>query len=145
MTKANYWLMKTEPSTFSYTDLETTGWTHWDGVRNHQAKKNLMAMRVGDLAFIYHSVLEKALVGLAKITQDAYPDPTDETKKWVAVRVEPIKRLQKTVSLQEIKDIPALANIALVRQGRLSVAPLTESEFEQLLKMAKTEMALSSL
>lgn len=139
----HYWLMKTEPGEFSYTDLEQTGWTHWDGVRNHQAKKNLASMSVGDLALIYHSVSDKEVVGIAKITQEAYPDPTDETGKWIVVRVEPLQRLNKPVSLQQVKADPELTDIALVRQARLSVMPLTEAAFQRFLALSETKLAVS--
>ncbi len=140
MAQKNYWLVKTEPGAFSYQDLEKTGWTHWDGVRNHQAKKNLSAMKVGDLVLIYHSVTSKEVVGVGKITKEAYPDPTDETKKWVAVRVEPVQALKQPVSLQMVKETPALADIALVRQARLSVMLLTEAAFQKILDLGKTTL-----
>jgi predicted RNA-binding protein with PUA-like domain len=141
MSKPNYWLMKTEPGEFSYDDLEKKGWTHWDGVRNHQAKKNLASMKIGDLALIYHSVTTKEIVGIAQITQESYPDPTDDTGKWIVVRVEPFQRFKQPVTLQQVKDTPELASIALVRQSRLSVAPLAETEFERLLQMGQTKLA----
>lgn len=134
----NYWLMKTEPETFSFEDLERDGWTHWDGVRNYQARNNLSAMNAGDLALIYHSVGPKCVVGLAKITQTAYPDPTDPTGKWVAVRVEPVQRLTEPVTLETIKNTPELAQTALIKQARLSVMPMTRQEFDCMLTLSKT-------
>lgn len=144
MAQSQYWIMKTEPGEFSYQDLVDKGWTHWDGVRNHQAKKNLAAMQAGDLVFIYHSVTEKALVGLGKIAKTAYPDPTDETAQWLAVRVEPVMPLKEPVTLQAVKETPALADIALVRQSRLSVIPIDAETFNTLLKMAKTKVPASA-
>lgn len=138
------WLMKTEPGEFSYDDLEKTGWTHWDGVRNYQAKNNLAAMQVGDLALIYHSVSEKQVVGVGKITKAAYPDPTDDTGKWIVVRVEPLVRLKQPVTLQQVKETPALADIALVRQARLSVMPLKQDEFELILKLGNTTLPVAA-
>ncbi len=138
MATKQYWLMKTEPGTFSYDDLERDGWTHWDGVRNHQAKKNLAAMKQDDLAFIYHSVTDKQVVGIGKIAKEAYPDPTDETQKWIAVRVEPVCRLKQPVTLQQVKEDAALADIPLVKQARLSVMPLDESDFKRILQMGNT-------
>lgn len=138
MSTIQYWLMKTEPGAFSYADLARDGWTHWDGVRNHQAKKNMAAMRAGDRVLIYHSVSDKQVVGVAQITREAYPDPTDETQKWLAVRVEPLQALKKPVSLEDIKNTPALNSIALVRQARLSVMPLSEADFKEILAMGQT-------
>lgn len=140
MTSRNYWLMKSEPGEYSYDDLERDGWTHWDGVRNYQARNNLAAMKVGDLALIYHSVSDKEVVGIGQITREAYPDPTDETGKWIVVRVEPYQRLEKRVSLETIKSTPELADIALVRQARLSVMPLTPEAFHCILELGETRL-----
>ena len=134
----NYWILKSEPETFSYSDLEKEGWTHWDGVRNYQARNNLQAMKKGDLGLMYHSISDKAIVGVVKIAKEAYPDPTDE--KWVAVRVEPFKKISHPVTLADIKADTKLKEIALVRQGRLSVIPITKAEFEHLLKMGQTKI-----
>lgn len=136
----NYWILKSEPEVFSYADLEKNGWTHWDGVRNFQARNNLQAMKVGDLALMYHSVSEKSVVGVTKIAKTAYPDPSDDTGKWSAVRVEPVKKFTKPVELAEIKADPKLSDIALVRQSRLSVVPITKAEFEHLLKLGQTKI-----
>jgi predicted RNA-binding protein with PUA-like domain len=124
-----YWILKSEPETFSYADLVKDGFTHWDGVRNHQAKNNLKAMQAGDWALIYHSVSEKAVVGIAKISKAHYPDPTDATQKWVAVGVVPEKALKTPVTLNELKAHPQLQNLALIRQSRLSVVPVSADEF----------------
>jgi predicted RNA-binding protein with PUA-like domain len=130
-----YWLMKSEPEAYSWQRLLTEGKTLWEGVRNYQARNNLKQMQVNDLALFYHSVSEKAVVGVCKITQTAYPDPTDETGKWVVVDVIPVKTLAIPVTLAAIKATEALAEIALVRQSRLSVVPLTQAEFDLILSM----------
>lgn len=133
----NYWLMKTEPETFSFEDLLRDGKTHWDGVRNHQAQNNMKAMQIGDQALIYHSVSEKAVVGLAQISKTAYPDPTAAPgEKWIAVEVKPVRKLKHPVSLKTIKETSSLAEISLVRQGRLSVMPLSEKDFETVLALS---------
>jgi predicted RNA-binding protein with PUA-like domain len=138
MKTPQYWILKTEPETFSWQDLLTTGWTHWDGVRNYQARNNLKSMAVGDIALIYHSVSSKALVGLAHITQAAYPDPTDE--KWVAVRVEPLKPLNHLLTLADMKADEQLSEIALIKQGRLSVVPLCKEAFQHILERTHTTL-----
>jgi predicted RNA-binding protein with PUA-like domain len=130
-----YWLMKSEPEAYSWQRLLTEGKTLWEGVRNYQARNNLKQMQVNDLALFYHSVSDKAVVGVCKITQTAYPDPTDETGKWVVVDVIPVETLAVPVTLAAIKATEALAEIALVRQSRLSVVPLTQAEFDLILSM----------
>jgi predicted RNA-binding protein with PUA-like domain len=132
--------MKSEPETFSYSDLEREGWTHWDGVRNYQARNNLSAMNVGDFALIYHSVSDKQVVGIAQITKAAYPDPTDTTGKWVAVKVEPVQRLNTPVTLEQIKTTPRLAEMPLVKQARLSVMPISETDFHAILALGDTRL-----
>jgi len=130
-----YWLMKSEPEAYSWQRLLTEGKTLWEGVRNYQARNNLKQMQVNDLALFYHSVSEKAVVGVCKVTQTAYPDPTDETGKWVVVDVVPVETLATPVTLAAIKATEALTEIALVRQSRLSVVPLTQAEFDLILSM----------
>lgn len=130
----NYWMVKQEPEAYSFDDLVAEGKTDWTGVRNFQARNNLKAMKKGDKVLFYHSVSEKAVVGIAEVSKEAYPDPTDE--KWIAVEVKPVKKLKKPVTLQDVKANAALANIALVRQSRLSVIPLTKDEYEEILSMA---------
>jgi predicted RNA-binding protein with PUA-like domain len=130
-----YWLVKQEPEAYSFDDLTKDGKTDWTGVRNFQARNNLRDMKKGDKVLFYHSVSEKAVVGLAEVSKENYPDPTDE--KWIAVEIKPVKKFKKAVTLGEIKAEKSLENIALVRQARLSVIPLTEGEFETILKMAK--------
>lgn len=131
----NYWLVKQEPEAYSFDDLMRDGKTDWTGVRNFQARNNLQAMKKGDKVLFYHSISEKSVVGLTKVTKTAFPDPTDE--KWFAVQLSPVKKFKSPVTLEQIKGEPALANIALIKQSRLSVMPLTEGEFDLLLKLAK--------
>ncbi|MCY7345502.1 MAG: EVE domain-containing protein [Pyrinomonadaceae bacterium] len=130
----NYWLVKQEPEKYSFDDLAADGVTDWTGVRNFQARNNLRAMRVGDQVLFYHSVSEKAVVGLAQVSRESFPDPQDE--KWIAVEIRPIEKFAKAVTLDEIKAAKNLENIALIKQSRLSVMPLTKSEFETILHIA---------
>ncbi len=130
-----YWLVKQEPEKYSFDDLLSDGKTIWDGVRNYQARNNLREMRVGDRMLFYHSVSEKAVVGLAQVSKESFPDPNDE--KWIAVEITPIEKFEKTVTLDEIKAAKHLENIALIKQSRLSVMPLTKAEYETILQMAK--------
>lgn len=125
-----YWLVKSEPETFSWDDLEKAGSTVWDGVRNYQARNHLKNMQLGDLVLFYHSVSEKSVVGLAKVIKTAYQDPTTNDPKWVAVDIEPVQKLAQPVPLEWIKNQPILQNIPLIKQSRLSVMPLTTEEFE---------------
>lgn len=131
----NYWLVKQEPEAYSWNDFLKDKKTAWVGVRNYQARNNLKAMSKGDLVFFYHSVSDKQIVGLAKVVKTAYPDPTADNPDWVCVDIAPDKTLKKTISLDQIKAIPELANMALIRQSRLSVMPLTPAEFELLYKL----------
>lgn len=133
----NYWLVKTEKSAFSYDDLEKNGRTDWDGVRNYQARNNLKAMETGDLSLIYHSVNDREVVGIAKITSSFYQDPTTDDDRWVAVEMKPHQRLKKCVSLKEIKATPELENIALVKHSRLSVMPLEKEAFDKIVAMSE--------
>lgn len=128
----NYWLVKQEPEAYSWNDLVKDKKTAWTGVRNFQARNNLRAMKKGDPVFFYHSVSEKRIVGLAKVVKEAYPDPTADNPDWVCVDIGPDKSLPKPITLEQIKSLPALENIALIRQSRLSVMPLTPAEFELL-------------
>ncbi len=134
-----YWLMKSEPEAYSWQRLLTEGKTLWEGVRNYQARNNLKQMQVGDIALFYHSVSEKAIVGICKITQTAYPDPTDETGKWVVVDVVPVETFALPVTLATIKSTEALAEMAFIRQSRLSVVPLTLAEFTLIVSMGITQ------
>ncbi len=136
----NYWLVKSEPNEYGYHHLEEDGKTRWTGVRNYAARNNLREMKEGDLVFFYHSVKDKEIVGICKVTKEAYPDPTAEKGDWSVVDVVPVKRLNKPVTLKEVKATPELQNIALVRIGRLSVMPLEKEEFEKILEMGETEL-----
>lgn len=132
-----YWLMKTEPETYSFGDLERDGKTLWDGVRNYQARNNLKAMQVDDQVLIYHSISDKALVGIAKVVRAHYPDPTDNPKgDWVVVDVVPVRRLARPVTLAEMKADPNLQELPLIKQARLSVIPLNEAHFDYLLALS---------
>lgn len=130
-----YWLVKSEPETYSWADLVKEGKICWDGVRNYQARNNLQQMQPGDLVLFYHSVSEKAVVGIAKVACIAYPDPTADDAKWVAVDLVPERDFKDAVTLEQIKKDSRLENIALLRQSRLSVMPLRPEEFEVLLSL----------
>lgn len=131
-----YWLMKSEPDCFSWDDLVRQGKAEWDGVRNHAAQLNMKAMALGDRAFFYHSNIGVEAVGIIEIVRTAAPDSTDETGKWMAVEVAPVKKLANPVSLKAMKAEPALAQMAMIRQSRLSVSPVTEAEYRCILAMA---------
>jgi len=124
------WLLKTEPSEFSYAELERKGSTVWDGVTNPQALKNLRAMRVGDKVFVYHTGDERAAVGTAEVTRAAYPDPRSSNPKRVVVDIRAVAPLKVPVRLEWIKSMPPFAGSPLVRQGRLSVVPLTQEQWK---------------
>jgi predicted RNA-binding protein with PUA-like domain len=126
------WLLKTEPSTYSFADLEREGRTVWDGVKNPAAIRNLGAMKRGDRVVLYHTGDEKAAVGLAEVAREAYPDPRYPRGKLLVVDLVPRGRLPKPVTLAEIKALPVFAASPLVRQGRLSVVPLTEAQWKAL-------------
>ena len=130
-----YWLMKSEPETYSWDDLVREGGTEWDGVRNNAARLHLKAMKAGDEAFLYHSMSDKAVVGVMRIVGAAQPDPKDAA--WVSVRVEPVRKLEKPVTLAAIKADPSLAKMELIRQSRLSVAPVREGEWKRVLELAR--------
>ena len=132
----NHWLVKQEPGAYSWDDFAADGGTAWTGVRNFQARKNLLAMRKGDPVLFYHSVVGKAVVGLAEVSKEAYPDPTAKEGGWVCVDLVPIRALKRAVSLDEIKTAASLAGIPLVRQSRLSVMPLSGRHFDEILRMA---------
>jgi predicted RNA-binding protein with PUA-like domain len=128
------WILKTEPETYSWDDLVREGRTAWTGVRNFAAAKNLRAMKTGDEALIYHSGAQKAVVGLAKVVRAAYPDPTAKEGDWVAVDIAPVKPARHPVTLAEMKKDKALAGMVMVRQGRLSVSPVTAEERKRLIE-----------
>jgi predicted RNA-binding protein with PUA-like domain len=130
-----HWLMKSEPEAYGWDDLVRDGGTEWDGVRNPTARLNLKAMKPGDEAFLYHSMSDKAVVGIMKVTRAAEPDP--KAPEWVRVRVAPVRKLERPVTLAEIKAEPKLAKMELIRQSRLSVAPVRDEEWKLVLAMAK--------
>ncbi|MEX0758485.1 MAG: EVE domain-containing protein [Tistlia sp.] len=132
-----YWLVKSEPSKYAWDRLVADGRTHWDGVRNHQAANNLKAMRVGDKAFFYHSNEGKEIVGVATVVKEAYPDPGDASGRFVMVDVEPDKALRRPVTLQQIKADPALSDVALIRQSRLSVMPIEPGHWKHILALSE--------
>lgn len=134
----NYWLVKSEPEKYSWEQFRKDGSTFWDGVRNYQARNNLQAMRKGDLVLFYHSQEGREVVGIAKVVQEAYQDPTTDDTRWVVVDLKPVKALKQPVSLEQIKQDPRLQTIALVRQGRLSVMPLSPEEFDAVLELGAT-------
>ncbi|MBT3921466.1 MAG: EVE domain-containing protein [Nitrospina sp.] len=136
--KKLFWLVKQEPSKYSWETFLKDGETYWDGVRNYQARNNLQSMKKGDLVFFYHSVTGKEIVGLAKVTREAYPDPTTDDSRWVVVDLKPIKSLAHPVSLEEIKNHKDLQENALIRQSRLSVMPITKKESQVILRLSKT-------
>ena len=130
-----YWLVKQEPSAYSWDDFVRDGRTSWTGVRNFTARNNLRAMQEGDEVLFYHSVVGKAVVGVAKVERTAYPDPTAKEGDWSAVDLVPLKPLPRAVTLEEIKAWPKLKEIALVRLSRLSVQPLGEVEFREIVRL----------
>ena len=133
----NYWLIKQEPEKYSFDDLVKEGATEWTGVRNFQARNNLRAMKPGDKILFYHSISEKAIVGVAEVSKEAFQDSTDETGKWIAVEIKPVEKFEKIVTLDQIKTNESLQNIALIKQSRLSVVPLTREEFEIIINLSK--------
>jgi predicted RNA-binding protein with PUA-like domain len=135
-----HWLMKSEPSSFSWEDLVRDGSTEWDGVRNNAARLHLKAMKAGDEAFFYHRMDERAVIGIMRIAREAAPDPKDAD--WVSVKVEPVRALERPVSLKEIKAEPRLAKMELIRQSRLSVAPVRDEEWAVVLELSRRATAL---
>ena len=130
-----YWLLKSEPSTWSWDDQIKEKIAMWDGVRNYQARNNLMSMRVNDLCFFYHSVNEKKIVGIVSVSKEHYIDPTDKTKKFVAVDVKTKKSLKNPITLKQIKKEKKLSHLALVKQSRLSVMPIDKISWRLICKL----------
>ena len=128
------WLMKSEPDSYGWADLVRDGGTEWDGVRNNAARLHLRAMKPGDEAFFYHSMSDKAVIGIMQVTRGPAPDPKDAD--WVSVRVEPVRPLPRPVTLKQIKAEPRLARMELIRQSRLSVAPVRDEEWQAVLELA---------
>ena len=133
----NYWLVKQEPESYSFADFQKEGKTDWTGVRNFTARNNLKEMKAGDKVFYYHSGDERAVVGYAKVTKTAFPDPTADEGSWVAVELEAGKPVKKPVTLAEIKANPKLAEMKLVKLSRLSVSPVTKEEWDEIVEMSK--------
>ena len=143
MTKS-YWLMKSEPDVYSWDDLVAEGEGTWDGVRNHAAKLHLQAMKKGDVAFFYHSNIGLEIVGIMKISVPGLADPKDATGKWAAVKVKPVRKLKRAISLKEIKATPALATMEMLRQSRLSVAPVRAAEWALIVAISRGPQAGTS-
>ncbi len=135
--RPSHWLVKSEPEAYAWADLVRDGRTAWTGVRNYQARIHLNAMRPGDAVLFYESVTTKAVVGLAQVTKPAFPDPTADEPGWVAVELKAVRALAKPVTLEQIKAEPALAEIKLLRQSRLSVMSLTTAEFDRIVGLGK--------
>ncbi len=135
-----YWLLKSEPSTWSWKDQERSKTTSWDGVRNYQARNNLIKMKKSDLCFFYHSMTEKKIIGVVKVIKESYPDPTDKSHKFVMVDVKVEKRLKIPVSLAQIKNDNNLQHLGLVKQGRLSVMPIDYKSWLIIMKLSKTKL-----
>ncbi|WP_184076561.1 EVE domain-containing protein [Sphingobium subterraneum] len=133
----HYWLMKSEPDVFSWDDLVAKGNAEWDGVRNHLAQNHMKAMKKGDQAFFYHSNVGLEVVGIMEIMEEAAQDSTDETGKWIAVHVAPVRKLNHPVTLKTIKADPALADMAMIRQSRLSVSPVSAAEFRHIIALSQ--------
>jgi len=130
-----YWLVKQEPTKYPWSQLVKDKKTYWDGVRNYQARNNLKAMKKGDLVLYYHSVVGTEVVGVCEVVKEAYQDPTTDDDRWVVVDLAAKKALKRPVTLAEIKEDEALANMALIKQSRLSVMPVTKPEFDRILKL----------
>ena len=133
---SQYWLMKSEPDVYGWDDLVAEGEGTWDGVKNAQASNNMKAMEKGDQVFFYHSRSGLDVVGIMEVSEEHSPDVTTDPDRWVVVKVKPVRKLAKPVSLKAMKQNPKLENLAILRQSRLSVAPVTESEWEAILAMA---------
>ena len=139
--KKSFWIIKQEPSQYNWKQFEKDRETYWDGVRNYQARNNLKNMKKGDNLLFYHSVVGKEIVGIAEVTREAYPDPTTDDERWVVVDLKPIKPFKVPVTLEDIKAHKELSEIALIKQARLSVMPITKKEFQILLKLGKTKLS----
>jgi predicted RNA-binding protein with PUA-like domain len=132
-----FWIVKSEPMKYSWEKFEQEGKTFWDGVRNYQARNNLKKMKIGDRVLFYHSNEGKEIMGIAKVVKEAYQDPTTNDERWVAVDLVPEKKLKKPVKLEVIKHDEVLKNIALVKQSRLSVVPITGDEFNRIIALSE--------
>jgi predicted RNA-binding protein with PUA-like domain len=136
----SFWLIKSEPFVFSFSDLQRDGFSMWDGVRNYGARNFLRAMESEDILLFYHSNEGLEIVGIAKVLHTAYPDPTAEKGDWSAIDIVPVKKLNRAVSLKEIKQHPELQDIGLIKQSRLSVMPVTDAQFEIIMQLAETKL-----
>ena len=134
-----YWLIKSEPGTWSWEDQVRDGVAEWDGVRNYQASNNLKAMKIGDQAFFYHSVNEKQIVGIVEVVKEYYPDPSDKSARFGMVDVKALRPFKRPVTLAAIKAEPKLQDLALIRQSRLSVMPIGKKEWQTICKMGETK------
>ena len=134
---AQYWLMKSEPDEYGWDDLVAEGEGTWDGVKNAQASNNMKAMTKGDQVFFYHSRQGLEVVGIMEVSEEATPDVTTDPERWVVVKVKPVRKLAKPVSLKAMKQNPKLKDLAIIRQSRLSVAPVSKSEWDAILAMAE--------
>ncbi|WP_166332287.1 EVE domain-containing protein [Sphingobacterium chungjuense] len=134
----NYFLVKSEPFKYSWDQFNKDGQTFWDGVRNYQARNNMKAMKKGDLVLFYHSNEGKEVVGMAKVVKEFYQDPTTDDEKWVVVDLAPVQSFERPVTLEAIKADKMLEDVALVRQGRLSVMPLKQAEFDRIVEMGNS-------
>lgn len=136
----SFWLIKSEPFVFSFTDLQRDGFSMWDGVRNYGARNFLRAMESEDILLFYHSNEGLEIVGIAKVLHTAYPDPTAEKGDWSAIDIVPVKKLNRAVTLKEIKQHPELQDIGLIKQSRLSVMPVTDVQFDIIMQLAETKL-----
>jgi predicted RNA-binding protein with PUA-like domain len=130
-----HWLLKSDPDAYSFDDLVNDKTTRWDGIRNHQARSHVAAMKAGDQCLVYHSGSEPAIVGTAKIVKSAYPEPKADDPRWVCVDIQAGKRLKRSVPLAEIRKHPELSNMGIVRQSRLSVCPVTDAEWDAAIEL----------
>ena len=136
----SFWLIKSEPFVFSFTDLQRDGFSMWDGVRNYGARNFLRAMESEDILLFYHSNEGLEIVGIAKVLHPAYPDPTAEKGDWSAIDIVPVKKLNRAVTLKEIKQHPELQDIGLIKQSRLSVMPVSDVQFDIIMQLAETKL-----
>ena len=133
----NYWLIKTEPGTYSWGDFVKMGRDHWDGVRNFKARNNIKAMKVGDQCLFYHSVTDKSIVGIAEVVREYYPDPTTDDHRWYVMDVVPVRKLKRPVTLAEVKADGRLDQMKLVTHSRLSVQPVSQEEFDIIMELSE--------
>lgn len=132
-----YWLMKSEPDEYGWDDLIAEGEGIWDGVKNAQASNNMKAMKAGDAVFFYHSRQGLEIVGIMTVSAEAFTDPSDDSGRWVAIKVKPHRKLDRPVSLKAMKGNPTLSDLAIIRQSRLSVAPVSEEQWQEILSMGQ--------